>query len=84
MKDEISQVTPPNDDWICIRDRPPTEADADFYGCILVWHIWQGVMLIGWHRINENRFYSHWMSPPGPPPNHKQLRETWEHENQRK
>ena len=84
MKDEISQVTPPNDDWICIRDRPPTEADADFYGCILVCHIWQGVMLIGWHRIHENRFYSHWMSPPGPPPNHKKLRETWEQENQRK
>lgn len=48
-------------DWISVDERMPTEADADEFNCVIVWHVYNGVMITGWHRVAENRFISHWV-----------------------
>lgn len=60
--------------WISKDDRVPTEADADAQGCVLVWHLYNGVMITGWHRLPESLFFTHWMPPPAPPENAAELR----------
>lgn len=47
-------------DWIDRDERLPTEADADEFNCVLVWHVYNGVMITGWHNVAGNRFISHW------------------------
>lgn len=74
----------PSRPWISVQDRRPTADDADVYGCVEVWHIWQGVMIMGWHQVDNNRFVTHWMPTPDPPENHKKLRETWEKEMEKR
>ena len=64
--------------WIGVRERYPTAEDADACGCVLVWHIWQGVMVMCWHQVAQNRFVSHWTHTLQPPEDYKELRETWE------
>lgn len=64
--------------WISRQERMPTAEDADALGCVLVWHIWQGVMVMGWHQVENNRFVSHWTPMIQPPRNYEELRETWE------
>lgn len=54
-------------DWIEKAKQPPTEADADPMGCVLVWHLYQGVMVYGWRNANENRFMTHWARTPQRP-----------------
>lgn len=63
-----------NNGWIDAQERRPTEQDADFAGCVLVWHAFNGVMVTGWHQFEYNRFLTHWQPPPEPPPNYKELR----------
>ena len=63
--------------WVSVLDRLPTEADADKGGCVLVWHIHQGVLLMGWHQVTSNRFFSHWMRAPMPPEGAERLRTEW-------
>ncbi len=53
--------------WIDKALQQPTKADADPAGCVIVWHLYQGVMLCGWHTAVENRFMTHWMPPPERP-----------------
>lgn len=72
-------------EWIDIRDRLPTEADADKMHCIICYHIYQGVMCTGIHNVINNRFVSHWMPCPEPPwDDVKAVRDKWEEENERK
>lgn len=53
--------------WNLCADRMPKERDADAWGCVLVWHKYQGVMVTGWHRVQENEFYVAWArTPMGP------------------
>ena len=55
-------------DWIPREERLPTEADADAFNCVIVYHVFNGVMITGWHRVADNRFISHWThTPPDPP-----------------
>ena len=54
-------------EWIDVRERMPREKDADSTGRVMVWHVLNGVMMTGWHRVSENRFITHWKpSPEGP------------------
>lgn len=62
-------------EWILSAARQPTEADADEYGCVVVWHIYQGVMVLGWHQITEeNPYLPYWMPAPGKPEGADKLR----------
>lgn len=44
------------DRWISVSERLPTAQDADMGGCVLVWHIHQGMLVMGWHQVDKNRF----------------------------
>lgn len=54
-------------EWIDIRTRQPNKDDTDNYGCVIVWHIYQGVMVTGLTNALGNRFVSHWAHTPSPP-----------------
>ena len=47
-------------DWIPREERLPTAEDADAFNCVIVYHVFNGVMITGWHRVADNRFISHW------------------------
>lgn len=49
------------DDWIDRDERLPTEQDADVFRCVMVWHVYNGLMVTGWFNVAGNRFISHWM-----------------------
>lgn len=52
--------------WVPVTERMPTEKDADPQRCVLAWHVYQGMMVTGWHQINGNQFITHWATPRGP------------------
>lgn len=56
-----------NSGWIDVNDRMPEARDADSTGRVMVWHTLNGVMMTGWHRLSENRYITHWQSPPEGP-----------------
>lgn len=56
-----------NHQWIPITEQRPTESDADFAGCVLWYHEYQGGLVGGWHLYQQNRFLTHWMPLPGKP-----------------
>ncbi|NLV59169.1 MAG: hypothetical protein GXY67_10410 [Clostridiales bacterium] len=56
-------------EWIHRDERLPTAEDADAYGCVLVWHTFNGHMITGWHQLPSNRYFTHWMPTPCPPEN---------------
>ncbi len=62
------------DDWISIQERKPTKEDSDPTGCVVFWHVYNGVIVTGYHQVEHNRFLTHWQPPPGPPKNHEELR----------
>lgn len=53
--------------WVDSKERMPTKADADPQACVLAWHTYNGVMLVGWHRVLENQFILAWATPPAGP-----------------
>lgn len=53
--------------WVAKNERLPVQADADGQGCVLVWHAYFGVHVIGYQQVENNRFYTHWMTPPAAP-----------------
>lgn len=55
------------DDWIPREVRMPTEEDADQFHCVMVWHVFQGLMVTGWFNVADNRFISHWARTAEPP-----------------
>lgn len=54
-------------EWIKKADRPPTKADCDPLGCVVVYHIYQGTMVYGLQNFLDNEFMTHWMKTPPPP-----------------
>ena len=55
--------------WVERNDRLPTEIDGDAQGCILAYHVHNGVMMTHWALVEHNRFMSHWRHVPPPPEN---------------
>ena len=54
-------------EWTDVRERMPEAEDADKTRRVLAWHLLNGCMLVGWFRVAENRYITHWMrSPEGP------------------
>lgn len=53
--------------WIDIADRLPGPADSDAQQCVIVWHFYNGVMVMGWHQVETNRYVTHWMPCPKAP-----------------
>lgn len=67
-----------NHGWIDLRDRKPTKDDSDAAGCVLFWHVYNGVMLTGYFQTEYNRFLTHWMPTPEAPDNHQELKKQME------
>lgn len=63
-------------EWIKKSDRPPTEADCDALGCVLVWHIYQGAMVYGLRNAIDNQFMTHWMRTPEAPEEYQKCKST--------
>lgn len=55
------------DGWIQAKERLPKKEDADKFGCVIVWHTYQGALITGWHQVPNNRFMTHWMPTPKKP-----------------
>lgn len=55
------------DEWVALCERPPTKADADAQGCVLVWHELSGALICHISRIHANSFVTHWMRLPRAP-----------------
>ncbi len=54
--------------WIPTAQRMPAEADADAYGCVLVWHRYNGAMVLHVHNVeNFGAFITDWMPTPAAP-----------------
>lgn len=54
-------------EWINAEERLPTREDADDWGCVLVWHTYQGAMIAGWKQVEKNCFMTHWQRSPQAP-----------------
>lgn len=55
--------------WIPLTKRRPTAQDADAWGCVMVWHIYNGTHMLGWDNpmLGTSKLMTHWMSPPDAP-----------------
>lgn len=55
--------------WIPMAERRPTAQDADAWGCVMVWHIYNGTQMLGWDNplMGTSKLITHWMSPPAAP-----------------
>lgn len=59
--------------WIHAAERMPTAEDADEWGCVLVWHFYQGPMVTGWRQVEQNSFMTHWRHTPRPPMGYRDM-----------
>lgn len=51
--------------WISLKDRPPTEKDADHLGFIIAYSKSMGRSTVcTWHHILDDGVTSHWMPMP--------------------
>lgn len=64
----------PTEGWIDARIQAPTAEDGDvWWNCVLAKHSTDGIRVTGWHRVAQDRIYTHWMRLPDPPENHREL-----------
>ena len=68
----------PTEGWIDARERKPTIADSDVWHCVLTRHEIDGFKVTGWHQFDVDRYLTHWMPTPEPPPNYRELRNSIE------
>lgn len=40
----------------------------------MVWHVFNGAMMMHWHLVAEHRTVTHWTHTPLPPEGHQELR----------
>lgn len=53
--------------WIETAETRPEAEDADYRGCVLGWHRWDGFRITGWRRFEEDKYLERWMRcPKGP------------------
>lgn len=55
-------------DWRRVDTEPPTKADADRWGCIMIWHELQGLMFTNPQEIDFYKQHVHFWAhtPEGP------------------
>lgn len=54
--------------WTAIGERKPTPEDADEQGCVLVWHRYQGVIVLNVKNVcNYGTYITHWQPTPAAP-----------------
>ena len=63
--------------WIPVAERLPEKQDADPQGCVLVWHMYNGSMMMQWHLVRSHGTVTHWAPAPTPPPGYEALRRTY-------
>ncbi len=51
-------------EWISVKERLPTEADADALHCVIAYHPYRGAIVTGWHEVCANSRYTHWVPLP--------------------
>lgn len=56
-------------DWIPTAERMPEQADADPWGCVMIWDHYNGCMITGWqnHQRLEAEWVTHWARIPRGP-----------------
>ena len=50
--------------WIAMDQRKPNAEDADIFGCVLVRHEFNGVMVMGVESALSNSFVRGWVHTP--------------------
>lgn len=63
-----------SNDWILVSERLPEQSDVDRQGCVQVWHVFNGVMMMQWHLVAEHGTVTHWKRAPQPPEGYQELR----------
>ena len=63
----------PASGWTDAAERRPGPEDCDVWGCVLVRHKIMGIIVTGWHRFDWDKYCTHWLQPPDPPPNYVDL-----------
>ena len=53
--------------WVSTAEREPRHEDADSAGCVLAWHMLNGVCIAQYLKVMHGSFYTHWMRVPGDP-----------------
>ena len=48
-------------DWIDKRERLPELDEIDPTGCVLAWHVYNGMMITGAQNVGENPYITHWL-----------------------
>ena len=64
----------PTEGWIDVNDRKPTIEDGDVWRCVLTRHQYYGFKVTGWHQLEYDRYYTHWMPTPELPDDYIELR----------
>lgn len=64
-------------EWVNKADRLPIESDADDWGCVLVWHIYNGCQILGWNnpRVHDSSLITHWAQLPKDPNKAKECKD---------
>lgn len=47
--------------WIEKGERIPEPDETDPTGCVLAWHVYNGMMITGVQNITSNPFITHWL-----------------------
>ena len=53
--------------WRRVADGYPTKEDADWQDCVLVWHMYSGVMVYNYQNMQRNQMITHWRHMIEPP-----------------
>lgn len=56
-------------EWIPTAERMPERADADLWGCVMIWDHYNGCMITGWQNRQrlEAEWVTHWARTPRGP-----------------
>lgn len=60
--------------WIVATERKPTKGDSDALNCVLARSSHGDISITGFHQFDWNSDLTHWLSPPLPPSDYKELR----------
>lgn len=65
----------PRRGWVASVERKPAKEDADVMNCVLARHAYDGIIVTGWRRFEEEKRLTHWRRTPEPPTDRAKYRE---------